>query len=186
MIDWLDALRTDLDAELGHAPRVAALATVAGTGDAPTAEARSVVVRDLGDDGSLTFTSDARSDKNAQLRANPSATLLFWLAKANRQYRLAGTVAILSLDDPRRQRQWARMSGGARALFLWPPPGEPRTDGAAFPPKVPAETPVPPSFEVLVLTPARVETLDLGQTPHLRQRWTPAGGLGWARVVVNP
>ncbi len=181
MLDWLDALRTDLDRELGHAPRVATLATV----DGQSAEARSVVVRGLADDGSLTFTSDARSDKNAQLRANPSATLLFWLAQCKRQYRLAGAAAVLPADDARRAAQWADLSDGARALFLWPPAGRPRVDGESFPPKVAADALVPPSFEVLVLTPTRVETLDLAQVPHLRRRWLRQPD-GWTVTTVNP
>ncbi len=179
MPDWMTALRADLDQD--HGGRVATLATVHGT----TPHARSVVVRGLGDDGTVTFTSDARSEKNAQLRANPAATVLFWVAKAKRQYRLAGTVAILAADDVRRQPQWDKLGDAARALFLWPPPGEPRAAGP-FPPAVPAAEPMPASFEVLILTPAHAETLDLGQTPHLRQRWTPAGGFGWECVTLNP
>ena len=182
MAGWLDEMRRDLD-ELGHAPKVASLATV---GPGATAECRSVVVRHIADDASLAFTSDGRSDKDAQVRANPSATLLFWLEKAKRQYRLAGTVAVLAADDPRRAEQWRRASDGARSLFLWPPPGRPRDpDPAAFPPTVSADVPVPANFEVLVLTPTRVETLDLGQTPHLRRRWSVVAGV-WAAETVNP
>ena len=181
MIEWLDALRTDLDAELGRAPKVATLATVDGT----SAEARSVVVRALGDDGTLTFTSDRRSDKNAQLRANPSATLLFWLPKAKRQHRLAGTVAILEPGDPRRAEQWRALTDGARALFLWPEPGKPRGASVDFPPGVPVDAAVPASFEVLVLSPSRVESLDLTQTPHVRRRWTVRNGR-WAAALLNP
>lgn len=176
----MDALRTDLDRD--HGGRVATLATVEGT----TPDARSVVVRGLGDDRTVTFTSDGRSGKNAQLRANPAATILFWVSKVKRQYRLGGTVAILPTTDPRRQQQWSALGDAARALFAWPPPGQPRDDAARFPPTVPATDPMPASFEVLVLTPARVETLDLGQTPHLRQRWSRTGGFGWSCVTVNP
>ena len=184
MPDWIEALRADLDDD--HGGRIVTLATVDGSGDAATADARCVVVRGLGSDGTVTVTSDARSDKNAQVRANPSATAVFWLSKVKRQYRVRGTVAALGVDDPHRQSQWAALGDAARALFAWPPPGRPRADGAAFPPTVPAAALMPPSFEVLVLTPARVETLDLGQTPHLRRRWTPAGGFGWDAVTVNP
>ena len=179
MPDWLDSLRSDLDRAPG--PRVATLATVDGT----TAEARSVVVRHIADDGSLAFTSDGRSDKNRQLRANPSATLVFWLPLAKRQFRLAGHVTIVPPDDPRRPTQWARMTDGARSMFLWPPPGDPRDDAIDFASAVPAETPVPPSFEVLVFTPARVELLDLTSTPHRRTRWLPSSE-GWAGQTINP
>ena len=178
--DWLTALRSDLDAD--HGGRIATLATVDGI----RPQARSVVVRGLGDDGSITITSDGRSAKNAQLRANPAATVLFWMAKVKRQYRLPGAVAILATADPRRAAQWAAMGDAARALFAWPSPGQPRDDAAPFPPAVPATAPMPASFEVLVLTPAEVETLDLGQTPHLRRRWTPAGGFTWDCVTLNP
>ena len=183
---WIADLRAALDDQGG--PPTATLATVGDgpVGEGPVAEARTVVVRDLADDGGLTFTSDARSDKNAQLRANPSATLLFWLAKPKRQFRLLGTVAVLTADDPQRQLQWAKLNDGARALFLWPPPGQPRDPNpAAFPPAVPADVAMPPSFEVLVLTPARAELLDLSQVPHFRQRWSGASG-GWMGQTLNP
>ena len=182
MPDWLDALRHDLDAELdAHAPRVATLATVGRGG---TAEARSVAVRSF-DGGALAFTSDRRSEKNAELADNASATLVFWLAQARRQYRVAGRVAILPADDARTAEQWRAASDGGRSLFLWPHPGEPRDAAGAFPAAVSADVPVPASFSVLVLTPARVEVLDLRQTPHLRTRWTQDAG-GWAAEVVNP
>ncbi len=181
MIEWLDALRSDLDAELGRAPKVATLATVDNT----LAEARSVVVRGMSDGGAMTFTSDGRSEKNRQLRANPSATLLFWLAKAKRQYRLAGTVAILGADDPRRREQWEQLGDRARALFLWPAPGGARHEGDVFLPAVPADATVPATFETLVLTPTRVERLDLNPTPHLRERWMGSTD-GWSVVALNP
>ena len=45
---------------------------------------------------------------------------------------------------------------------------------------------MPDHFEVIVLTPTVVETLDLGQTPHLRRRWTPADAGRWSAATVNP
>jgi pyridoxamine 5'-phosphate oxidase len=185
MPDWLDEMRRDLDAELGRAPKVATRATIAGPATAPTVEARSVAIRALGDDGSLTFTSDGRSGKNAELAGNASAALVFWLPQRKRQYRLTGTAAVLQSEDPARQRQWRAASDAGRAMFLWPPPGQLRDDAAPVPSAVSADAPVPDAFTVVVMTPARVERLDLSQTPHLRERWSTSAG-GWARQVVNP
>ncbi len=185
MPDWLDEMRRDLDAELGRAPKVATLATVAGPADGPTAEARSVVIRAFGDDGSLTFTSHAASGKNAELAGNGSAALVFWLPQRRRQYRLTGTASILASDDPARPRQWRAASDAARAMFLWPTPGEPRDDAAEFPGAVSADAPVPDAFTVIVLSPLRVERLDLTQQPHLRERWVRAAA-AWSRQGINP
>ena len=178
MTPWIADLRADLDKDLGHKPKVAALATVGTDG---SAQARNVVIRKLDDDGSLTFTSDHRSEKNGELAANTSATVLFWLPTLRRQYRIAGVVAVLSPDDPRTVEQWRGAGDGARALFYWPPPGQPRDAAGAFPAAVSAGAAMPDSFTTLVLSPARVERLDLTHTPHLRERWR-----GNITQIVNP
>ena len=170
--DWIADLRADLDKDLGHKPRVATLATVGVDG---SAQARSVVVRRIDDtSGAMTFTTDWRAGKAAEVIANPSATLLFWLPTLRRQYRVAGLIAVLSADDLTVAEQWRAASDNARAMFAWPPPGQPRAADAAFAAAVPADAPVPDTFAVMVLSVATVERLDLTQSPHLRQRW--AGG----------
>lgn len=80
-----------------HAWRMMALATVGTSpstaegenGLAPTAELRTVVLREVStDERTLLFFTDARSPKVAQIGAQPSAVLLVWCPQLNWQLRL--------------------------------------------------------------------------------------------------
>lgn len=184
---WLPELRSALDAEFADRPRVAALATVDEDG---RPRVRSVVCRRVEAHGDLWLCSDARSAKNAQLKHNPAAELAFWLPSRREQYRVSGSVAVLSArsPDPRRAALWAGLADPARALFAWPEPGQPLdSDPNAFTAALPADAPLPASFEVLILTPEVVEHLDLNPHPHHRRRWRwqPASGWGHAEPL-NP
>jgi pyridoxamine 5'-phosphate oxidase len=189
MPNWIEELKRVIAQEGSGKPIIVTLATVRVGGVQPGSDARSVVVRQVLEDGTLLITSDARSQKNAQLRANPSATAVFWFRSQRWQFIIDGEVKILRAGDPdtaaQRQAAWRDLSGSSRALFLWPPPGEERREEAVFEKSVSAEAAVPPTFEVLLLQPARVETLDLNPHPHLRVRWDNRGG-AWESLVVNP
>ena len=166
---WLGEFRAALGAFDG--PQVCALAT----GDA---RVRMVVLRDVGDDGSLAFTSDERSRKNAAVRAEPRGEACFWIAPVRTQWRLAGTLAV-ETGGERWRRVWEAMSPTAKALFVWPPSGEPAADAAAF-----AETydgGPNEHYGLLVLRPTEVDRLDLRPHPHRRTIWD-----GDTALEVNP
>jgi PPOX class probable FMN-dependent enzyme len=185
-LEWLDLFRAavaDLDG-----PLIGTLATVDAAG-AP--RARSVVCREVGDDGSLWVTSDARSDKADHLRRRPEAELVFWRPASREQFRFVGRVELItstSGDAAARERHWRRLTDASRAMFRWPAPGRPRTthdnDAGAFPASVAPEAAVPDSFEVIVLHPTCVERLQLAPQPHRRTRWREAGG--WSAEPINP
>jgi pyridoxamine 5'-phosphate oxidase len=183
--DWINRLRDALNAEYrGGKPWVATLATVDADG---RPRARSVVCRRLLDDGTTWYASDARSGKNADVRARPDAEAVFWLAGQREQFRLLGRVEVLGegTEAPERLALWREMSDTARALFAWPPPGQPRvTDPASFQERLGAHVPPPASFEVLVLRPEQVERLGLSFHPHNRRRWRAADG--WQGIALNP
>src|SRR4051794_28547204 len=105
-IEWLERLRRAVATGDARPPLVGTLAT-ADAGGAP--RARSVVCREIGDDGSLWVTSDARSEKAAHLRGRPEAELVLWLPAAREQFRLFGRVELLTAEagDPAaRVRHW--------------------------------------------------------------------------------
>ena len=180
MTDPLAGLAAALDEECGPRPRVAVMATVDAAG---RPRARNVVCRRVGA-GGIWVASDARSAKNAEVRANPAVELAFWLAGRREQFRVAGRVEFLAGTD--RRAAWEGLSDAARALFRWPAPGAPRVDGPdAFPAAVPPDGPIPESFEVLALMPEAVEILDLKPHPHRRRRFRRAGA-EWAVEEVNP
>ena len=181
--EWLNLFRASIAGS--GAPVIGTLATVDAAG-AP--RARSIVCRELGDDGSLWLTSDARSDKASHLRRRPEAELVFWLPATREQFRLSGRVELITAhegDAAARERHWLRLTDASRAMFHWPAPGQPRTnDAGAFPPPVGADAPVPDSFDVIVLQPTAVEHLLLPIQPHRRTRWRASNR--WAREDLNP
>jgi pyridoxamine 5'-phosphate oxidase len=192
MIEWVEQLRADFTAEFGTGPKVVTLATAERDG---TPRARSVVVRGLRNGGAIVVASDARSEKNKQVRRRDNAEVCAWLPSVRRQYRLACWAAIIGETlaatspfepDPHRLREevWGEMSEAARALFFWPTPGEARVDGpAAFPESVRTGLP-PTNFELLYLLAMEADVLDLSGHPHHRHRWRR--DTGWAVQEINP
>ncbi|HSI37263.1 MAG: pyridoxamine 5'-phosphate oxidase family protein [Phycisphaerae bacterium] len=181
---WLTVLQDELDLEYGARPRIAQLATVDERG---RPRVRSVVCRRVLDDGSLVAASDGRSAKNAQVRSGAQTEWAFWLAGRRKQFRLGGPARVVGADgdEALREEVWRGLSDAARALFVWPAPGSPR--GACdvdFVQAVPADVPMPASFELVVTTPDEVEMLDLNPHPHKRGRWKKAEG--WEREMLNP
>lgn len=185
MIEWVEALRAGFAAEFGTGPKVVTLATVE---DGGVPRARSVVCRDVTDDGMLLVASDRRSEKNGQVRSCPPAEICVWLPTQRRQFRVRGMVSVLSAagtvkwygyeratDERRirafRERMWSELSEESRALFFWPHPGEMLVREPALFPKA-VRTGLPPdNFEVLCMSTNTVELLDLRPHPHRRVRW---------------
>jgi PPOX class probable FMN-dependent enzyme len=179
LTDWLESMRAALDREFAERPRIATLATVAHDG---SPRARSVVHRGIDGQGTHLFVSDARSEKNQQLRARQEAEVVYWLPTQRLQFRLRG--AATPTAAPARE-MWAQLSDATRATFFWPPPGNVRVEGMGeFPQSVPATIEPPPSFEVIVFMPMEVERLDLNPHPHDRRRWQLAHD--WQEQHLNP
>jgi pyridoxine/pyridoxamine 5'-phosphate oxidase len=187
MSNWIDELKNNIAGEYERRPAVVTLATVNQTPSGPNADARSVVVRDLRDDGTVIITSDSRSEKNAQLRLNPSATAVFWLASQRWQCIVTGEMLILDhlSNDQRRIELWQRLSDATRAMFTWPAPGERFDATGDFTRQLDSGTLPPDAFELLLLKPLAVETLDVRAHPHRRVVWKRAGDQ-WESNVVNP
>ncbi|MDB5294219.1 MAG: hypothetical protein JWO31_202 [Phycisphaerales bacterium] len=192
MSEWIDELRAALTREFGDGkPQVCTMATVDRAG-AP--RARTVVCRRVSADGAVHVVSDARTEKNEQVKAAPQTEVVFWLPAAREQYRVLGSIRVAgpapgggpTSPDPARDELWRAMSDPARALFYWPTPGARRSDEPAAFPKAagPGDGP-PPNFEVLVVRPKRVEHLQLAVHPHRRRRWLLAGKWS-AAAELNP
>ena len=176
---WADELRRL--AEDHDGPPLATLATLAADG---SPRGRTMVVRGVEDDGGFLTTSHDASAKDGELRRDPRAAGVLWFEGERTQFRLRGRIEFVD-DAGRRGEVWRGMSDTARALFVWPTPGEPRADDAAFVDKVPADADVPAAFAVLRLVPDGCERLVLSGVPHRRTVWTRDGD-GWRGEEVNP
>mgnify|MGYP001798295743 CR=1 FL=1 len=143
--------------------RFVTLATVGAAG----AEARILVLRAADDAaGTVTFHTDARTSKVAELAVSRNATALVWDAAERFQIRLR-----LSLSQRAgTAEEWAALSDGARSLYGGTPaPGDPLDRPEAHTPK-----PDPDQFCILTGTIAEIETLHLGQPYHARALFTRA------------
>lgn len=168
-----------------HAWRVGVLATV----DGATADARSVVLRDLDESSrTLLIYTDARSPKAAQLVAHPAGTLVLWSEALAWQLRLRVMLSLetAGLDVSSR---WARLKLTPAAQdYLSPlPPGTlldavapavtPAVGRAAVPAVVP-ERQSRDHFAVLAAQVQSVDWLDLNPQGQRRALFS-ATGAAW-------
>jgi pyridoxamine 5'-phosphate oxidase len=181
---WRPLLRGARERE-GRAPqaRWLQLATVASDG---TPRVRTLVFRGWGGASQLDLLSDGRSAKAAELQAQSAVELCWLLPRARCQFRLRGSVLTLPAEQlqSERQRHWQQLTPEGRALWGWPPPGQPLQRSAPFPAALPPETPLPEHLLLLRLDLQQVELLELGGQPHRRRRWRAANG--WSEEALNP
>lgn len=181
---WRPLLRAARQRE-GRSPlaRWLQLATVAGDG---TPRVRTLVFRGWGGASCLDLLTDGRSAKAAELRAQPAVELCWLLPRARCQFRLRGGVLAFpgKQESAERERHWQALTPEGRALWGWPPPGQPLETSAPFPLTLPLETPLPEAFRLLRIALAQVELLELASQPHHRRRWRAAEG--WREEPLNP
>ena len=148
----------------------------------------TIVFRGWAGHAELDLYSDDRSSKADQLRHQPKAELCWLLPKARHQYRLRGTIRMLSPASaaPACRTAWESMSAGGRALWFWPSPGDPLQDEreSDFPLEVEPDRDLPPHFLILRLDIDQVELLDLSRNPHRRLRWIRQDS--WQETRINP
>jgi PPOX class probable FMN-dependent enzyme len=191
-IQWYAAILAALaDAEDDPTARFAQLATVDAAGQPYN---RTVVVRKLNPDaGDLLVVTDARSEKVAHLRAGSPVALCWYIIASRRQFRVRGTVTIVSeagdpardADRAARRAAWDALSDHTRRQFVWPEPGAPRAEPEAFAKAAPGDTP-PAAFVLLIIHPNVVDHLDLTTTPHRRMLHRRRSDGRWETQSINP
>ena len=146
-----------------HPARNANLATVDKNG---LPKVRTVVLRRADQNQSeLDVHTDLRSDKISDLRANPVASLLFWLPDQRLQLRLSCQVAIESGSTVR--DLWNKVPQHSRVAYgSTPPPGTPIDNALSY-----ERVPNPDDFAVLVCQINEIDVLHLGDD-HRRARYT--------------
>ena len=175
-----------------HAWRLAVLATVDAS-NGTTADARSVVLRDLdAATRTLLIYTDARSPKAAQLAAHPGGALVLWSAALGWQLRLKVALT-LETSGLRVSSRWARLKLTPAAQdYLSPlPPGAAidrggnggghdtgtGTNGNANIDNLAPERQSRDHFAVLAAQVQAVDWLDLHPEGHRRALFSAAGAV---------
>ena len=161
-----------------HAWRVAVLATV----DGQSADARSVVLRDVdAATRTLLMYTDARSPKAAQLAAHPEGTLVLWSAALGWQLRLKVALT-LETSGLRVSSRWARLKLTPAAQdYLSPlPPGAVIGTATSTATSTAVGEPTPERksrdhFAVVAAQVQSVDWLDLHRDGHRRALFSAAG-----------
>lgn len=148
------------------------LATVRNNGQPAN---RTVVFRGfLNDTNQLKFITDDRSEKIAQIQAQPWGELCWYFPKSREQFRLLGILTIVQAGHPNptfvqaRQQQWQELSDAARLQFAWPHPRKLRLDTSNFAPDAPDALEPLTNFCLLLLDPIQVDHLELRGNPQNR------------------
>ncbi|MGB2925888.1 MAG: Npun_F5749 family FMN-dependent PPOX-type flavoprotein [Limnothrix sp.] len=141
----------------------------------------------------LKIIGDRRSEKICHLAQNNRAEIAWYFTKTREQFRLAGSIQIIShqtIDSPffaERKHTWQSISDSARAQFLWPDPAAAREeDSAQFSPTVVnPETPAE-NFVLLIFEPTEVDHLELCGDPQNRWLYHLRSADWWEKTEVNP
>jgi len=184
MTEWITTLRENLRREFGEIPAVCFLATI-GLDGRP--RARTMLLRELRpDDGALVFISDRRTNKDDELKARADAEVVFWLPKAQHQYRLRGQGVVAEGEGGEylREQWWARISDASRALFL-SHRGSAHGHHPATPRQAGPDTPMPSTFELILFHPTEVETLDVSKLPFVKVLHTRQSDDEWKTEALS-
>lgn len=184
MIDWIKSLRENLRREFGEIPPVCFLATI-GLDGRP--RCRTMLLRELReDDGAMIFISDRRTNKDDELKSRADAEVVFWLSKAQHQYRLRGKGVVVEGegDEYLREQWWSRISDASRAIFL-SHRGSAQGHHVATPRHAGPDTPMPSTFELILVHPTEVETLDVSKMPFVKVQHTRRGDDEWVTEALS-
>jgi len=142
----------------------------------------------------LSFISDRRSEKIAQIQQQPNVEACWYFTKTREQFRLSGQMTVITADTSdqeltrTRTQTWQKISDKARQQFAWPHPKQPRLEETDFDPPWPDEKQPLPDFCLLLLSPHTVDYLTLRGEPQDRVIYTKSTNRNgnWSECTVNP
>jgi PPOX class probable FMN-dependent enzyme len=146
----------------------------------------------LGESEQLTFQTDARSAKLAELARINWAEACWYFPVTHEQFRIGGRVRIVSEDTPEsvlleaRRAAWRELAEPVRITFNWPEPGEPRDFQVPFPTEHPDPEEPLPQFSLVILDPEAVDHLELNGNPQNRWQFQRDDRGHWSGTEVNP
>lgn len=142
---------------------------------------RTVVLRDAdAETGTLRFHCDRRSDKAAEVAANPACALHAYDRAAKVQIRIEGRAG-LHVDDAVADKAWDGSRAMSRVCYgIAPAPGTALDSGGAYavPDEVAALTLGRPNFSAVLIRAEALDFLYLDRRGHRRAGWRREGA-GW-------
>ena len=146
----------------------------------------------LNDTPRLTFVTDVRSTKVAELQHLPWSEICWYFPVTHEQYRINGPTLLArhDTDDPAlqdaRNDSWRALGEPVRVSFTWPVPGEPRDGHLPFPSAHPDPETPPSEFCLVVLDPHEVDLLEMNGNPQNRWVYRLGESGKWQGAEVNP
>ncbi|MEL6581663.1 MAG: Npun_F5749 family FMN-dependent PPOX-type flavoprotein [Cyanobacteria bacterium J06621_12] len=155
---------------------------------------RTVVFRGFLDDeqNRLKIITDIRSAKIQDIEHQSSAEICWYFTKTREQFRITGQLYLVTAQetDPvlqqARKTTWHNLSDSARSQFAWPDPAQPAADKSAFEVESPDEKMPLDNFCLLLLTPQKVDHLQLKGDPQERCLYYLKTDQAWSTQAVNP
>ncbi|MDM7860737.1 pyridoxamine 5'-phosphate oxidase family protein [Alteromonas sp. ASW11-36] len=185
---WRQPLARSLYKSKGHPEsRYLQLATVSLEG---LPKNRTLVFRDFDDKSRLLMITDSRTAKWQDFQHSTKAAICWYIASTREQYRLEGSIELLSASDKKaaqeRQRRWESLSSAAKQQFLWGRPKTPRAKHTDLVVDSDAMTEVPPDhFELIAFEAEYVDYLNLKGNPQDRIIYTCTNAQ-WCEERVIP
>jgi pyridoxamine 5'-phosphate oxidase len=156
---------------------------------------RSLVFRGwLEPESQVKFVTDIRSSKaiNLLADASPWAEACWYFPKTREQFRLSGTLTLITVESlntsycKAREEAWKQMSDSGRIQFDWGTPGADRSeDPQVFTPPQPDENQPSQNFCLLLLKVASVIHLELRGEPQSCYLYELVDGK-WQMRSINP
>ncbi|MEM6614114.1 MAG: Npun_F5749 family FMN-dependent PPOX-type flavoprotein [Cyanobacteria bacterium P01_C01_bin.72] len=155
---------------------------------------RTVVFRGFLDDeqNRLKIITDDRSAKIQDIKHQSLAEICWYFTKTREQFRITGELYLVTVQetDPALQQArsttWYNLSDSARSQFAWPDPGQPAEEKSAFEVEPPDEKIPLDNFCLLLLTPQKVDHLQLKGDPQQRYLYHLKADQTWTTQAVNP
>ncbi len=174
-----------------HHSRYFQLATISPEG---LPKNRTVVFRGfLESTNTIQIVTDSRSQKSSQIAHQPWGEICWYFSKTREQFRISGYLTLVDGDNDdseliaARKAAWQKISDNARSQFMWPNPGESRTDDLTlFTPAIPSPQEPVANFCLLLLNPQKVDHLELRGEPQNRCLYQLQSNGDWTTQPINP
>ena len=155
---------------------------------------RTVVFRGFLDDeqNQLKIITDSRSAKIEEIEHQSKAEICWYFTKTREQFRIMGSLQVITVSQSdsklqqARQTTWHDLSDAARSQFAWPHPAQPAANKAKFDVEPPDVNIPLDNFCLLLLTPQKIDHLQLNSDPQQRFLYILQGDSTWKTQAVNP